>query len=49
MLETDPSNRLSAKICLTVIDEIDNNNQNVERLIKKIMVRRSLNTTTIEE
>lgn len=34
---------------MTVIDEIDNNNQNVERLIKKIMVRRSLNTTTIEE
>ncbi|CAD8157829.1 unnamed protein product [Paramecium octaurelia] len=49
MLETDPSNRLSAKICLAIIEEIDNNNQNVDRLIKKILIRKSLNTTTIEE
>ncbi|CAD8183567.1 unnamed protein product [Paramecium pentaurelia] len=49
MLEIDPSNRLSAKICLTIIEEIDNNNQNIDRLIKKILIRKSLNTTTIEE
>lgn len=48
MLENDPANRLSAKVCLNLLNEIENNNSQIDKLIKKIKSRKQL-TVTQEE
>ncbi|CAD8114087.1 unnamed protein product [Paramecium sonneborni] len=49
MLESNPQMRLNAKVCLTVLEEIENNNLQVERLIKKILIRKQLAFHTSED
>ncbi|CAD8189054.1 unnamed protein product [Paramecium pentaurelia] len=49
MLESNPQLRLNAKVCLTILEEIENNNLQIERLIKKILIRKQLAFNTSEE
>ncbi|CAD8167569.1 unnamed protein product [Paramecium octaurelia] len=48
MLENDPNNRMTAKVCKIVIQEIDNNNQQIEKLIKKLVIFKYFQLSTEE-
>ncbi|CAD8133550.1 unnamed protein product [Paramecium pentaurelia] len=48
MLENDPNNRMNAKVCKIVIQEIDNNNQQIEKLIKKLVIFKQFQFSTEE-
>jgi calcium/calmodulin-dependent protein kinase (CaM kinase) II/calcium-dependent protein kinase len=48
MLENDPNDRLTAKFCKEILLEIDGNNINIEKLIRKQQIMKSFLISTEE-